>query len=77
MVHFVKTDKVFEDWYIFNEHHLLDVFHKTIETLWNKTSKYYPITSMSIDDDNLYTSLVLYIYKTSYNKCKRYQLRNI
>lgn len=77
LIPFTQSRKDFDDWYDAYIDIMKDMFMKILDTLHDKSYKYYPITSMQIDDESLYSTMVLYVYNTSYNNDKKYRLRNL
>ena len=67
----------FDTWYDTHEDSLHRIYYKVLDVLKHNTEKYYPITSVQIEEDYLFTRLVNYVYQTSNNKYKRGAMRNM
>lgn len=67
----------FNEWFDSYEVELIEIFTKVRNMIYSKSKHYFPITSVHIDDDKLFTNLVTHIYINSFNNEKHYRLRNM
>ena len=73
----MRKHLLYNEWMELYEDVVIDIYKKIKDTLQYECYKYHPITSISINEAQLFHDISYYIYKTSYTKERAYTMRNI